>query len=74
MNKINGEKLMKSLWFLLILAISFIPNYALALVEITASSIENDSTLPEYAFDSNMQTRWSSQFSDYQWLMIVAYD
>jgi hypothetical protein len=56
---------------LFILIISFLWNTSVfSMVEITASSIENDSTLPEYAFDSNMQTRWSSQFSDYQWLMI----
>ena len=37
---------------------------------VTASSYENDSTRPSNAFDNNSQTRWSSLFSDRQWLQI----
>ncbi len=37
---------------------------------VTASSRENDSVSPSNAFDNNSQTRWSSIFSDRQWLQI----
>ena len=36
--------------------------------KITGSSWESDLYLPKNAFDGNQQTRWSSQFSDPQWL------
>lgn len=39
-------------------------------VKVDASSIENNLFLPQFAFDGNIQTRWSSQFSDPQWLKI----
>lgn len=35
---------------------------------ITASSIENEARAASYVFDNNTQTRWSSRFSDPQWL------
>lgn len=37
---------------------------------VTASSSESDSLLPKNVFDGNLQTRWSSLFSDPQWLII----
>jgi outer membrane protein assembly factor BamB len=36
----------------------------------TASSTENGSLLPAKAFDGNSATRWSSAFSDPQWLQV----
>jgi hypothetical protein len=36
----------------------------------TASSIENGGTTAGGAFDGNIRTRWSSQFSDNQWLQV----
>ena len=36
----------------------------------TASSSENGGTLPGAAFDGNTSTRWSSAFSDAQWLQV----
>lgn len=36
----------------------------------TASSVENSSLLASNAVDGNSSTRWSSQFSDPQWLQI----
>lgn len=41
-----------------------------AAVTITASSSENESNSAARVLDDNMQTRWSSQFSDPQWLLI----
>ncbi len=41
-----------------------------AAVTVTASSSENESNSAEKAFDGNTQTRWGSQFSDRQWLLI----
>src|ERR1019366_1435177 len=35
-----------------------------------ASSVENSSYLPSYAFDGSLNTRWSSQFSDPQWIYV----
>lgn len=35
---------------------------------ITASSIETEARAASYVFDNNTQTRWSSRFSDPQWL------
>jgi len=61
---------MKKFMIFLILAVSFICSYARADVKVTASSIQEEGILPEYAFDSNFQTRWSSEFSDPQWLEI----
>ncbi|RKY24826.1 MAG: hypothetical protein DRP62_02845, partial [Planctomycetota bacterium] len=39
-------------------------------IRITASSSENESLIPENAIDMDMETRWSSEFSDSQWLEI----
>ncbi len=39
-------------------------------VNITASSSESELLLPENAFDSDYDTRWSSNFQDPQWLRI----
>ena len=36
----------------------------------TASSIESSDYPPSYAFDGNSSTRWSSQFTDPQWLKV----
>jgi endoglucanase Acf2 len=36
----------------------------------TASSVENAGTLAAYAVDGNSTTRWSSQFSDTQWIYV----
>jgi Protein of unknown function (DUF4038)/F5/8 type C domain/Putative collagen-binding domain of a collagenase len=36
----------------------------------TASSAESSSYLPSYAFDGSLNTRWSSQFSDPQWIYV----
>ncbi len=36
----------------------------------TASSVESSSYPPSYAVDGNAATRWSSQFSDPQWLKV----
>jgi endoglucanase Acf2 len=36
----------------------------------TASSVENGGTLPSYAVDGNSSTRWSTQFSDPQWIYV----
>src|SRR5262249_46929395 len=36
----------------------------------TASSTENGGTLPGYAVDGNSGTRWSSQFSNPQWIYV----
>jgi len=36
----------------------------------TASSSQGSSNAPSLAVDGNMQTRWSSEFSDSQWLVI----
>ena len=36
----------------------------------TASSVESDLYPPSYAVDGNSGTRWSSQFSDPQWLKV----
>ncbi|MBN1621155.1 MAG: discoidin domain-containing protein [Endomicrobiales bacterium] len=38
--------------------------------KVTASSSENPSSGPEKAFDGDMDSRWSSQASDPQWLQI----
>ncbi|MFA5148321.1 MAG: discoidin domain-containing protein [Candidatus Omnitrophota bacterium] len=46
------------------------PAPANAGISVTASSSEDAATNPSNAFDNNMQTRWSSQFSDNQWLRI----
>lgn len=35
-----------------------------------ASSVENDGTLTRYINDGDMQTRWSSAFSEPEWIMI----
>ena len=36
----------------------------------SASSIQNGGTPASAAFDGNLQTRWSSEFSDLQWLQV----
>src|SRR5438445_8821196 len=36
----------------------------------SASSVENASFPPGNAFDGNLNTRWSSQFSDPQWIQV----
>lgn len=36
----------------------------------TASSIENDQHLAEYATDGSFSTRWSSKYEDNQWLQV----
>src|SRR3974390_3325118 len=36
----------------------------------TASSVESNSYLASYAFDGSLSTRWSSQFSDPQWIYV----
>ncbi|MGH6936281.1 MAG: discoidin domain-containing protein, partial [Methylocella sp.] len=36
----------------------------------TASSVYSSAYLPSYAFDGNLNTRWSSQFSDPQWIYL----
>lgn len=38
--------------------------------KVYASSVEYDGTLAGYAFDSNLFTRWSSNYKDPQWIMI----
>ncbi|MFH1369377.1 MAG: discoidin domain-containing protein [Elusimicrobiota bacterium] len=38
--------------------------------KVTASSFEKDLMKPENVLDENMQTRWSSEFSDPQWLQL----
>ena len=48
---------------------SGLPNIALN-KPATASSVESNSTLPSYAFDGSLSTRWSSQFSDPQWIYV----
>ena len=35
-----------------------------------SSSVENSKYPPENAFDGNMHTRWSSQYSDHQWIYV----
>ncbi|MBN1413275.1 MAG: discoidin domain-containing protein [Spirochaetales bacterium] len=35
-----------------------------------AYSVENDQYTPNLAFDGNLSTRWSSEFSDPQWIMV----
>lgn len=35
-----------------------------------ASTIEGQDFLPQYAFDGNLQTRWSSAFFDPQWIQV----
>ncbi len=35
-----------------------------------ASSVENGSYMPSKAVDGNLDTRWSSQFSDQQWIYV----
>lgn len=37
---------------------------------VTASSVEKDETLAEYAVDGDDGTRWSSKFSDPQWISV----
>ena len=37
---------------------------------VTASSVENGGTSPQYAVDGNSSTRWSTQFSDPQWIYV----
>jgi hypothetical protein len=37
---------------------------------VTASSVENGGTLASYAVDGNSDTRWSTQFSDPQWIYV----
>jgi beta-glucosidase len=37
---------------------------------VTASSVEKDDTKPENAVDDSMDTRWSSKFSDPQWISV----
>lgn len=37
---------------------------------VTASSSENSTLGPQYAVDGNLSTRWSSAFSDPQWIQI----
>lgn len=44
-------------------------NIALGM-NVSASSIENNSYIPELAVDGDMGTRWSSSFSDNQWIAI----
>ncbi len=39
-------------------------------ITLTASSSQGSSNAPSLAVDGNMQTRWSSEFSDSQWLTI----
>lgn len=41
-----------------------------ATIAVTASSTENGAGAAANVLDNNMQTRWSSQFSDPQWLLI----
>lgn len=38
--------------------------------DVYASSYENDGTLPEFANDGNLSTRWGSSFNDNQYLVI----
>ena len=39
-------------------------------LKVTASSMENNLLRPENVIDGNMKSRWSSKFSDSQWLKI----
>lgn len=59
--------------YILLLAVCFciFPHIAFpAEVKVTVSSSENDSLRPENVLDGNIATRWSSKFSDREWLEI----
>ncbi|MDD5310935.1 MAG: discoidin domain-containing protein [Candidatus Omnitrophica bacterium] len=60
------KKIKTAMILCIFLAIAHLSNAA----TVNASSSENDSTGPSYAFDNNLQSRWSSGFSDRQWLQI----
>ncbi len=49
---------------------SNVPGKELKILKATASSVESPNLGPENAIDGNMATRWSSQFSDPQWITV----
>ena len=51
----------------------FLPFSADASTKVRASSIQGDDTSvnPENVLDSNMLTRWSSNFTDQEWLVFL---
>ena len=60
----------KNIAVLIFIALIAGANNSYSAVTVTASSQEDTSTAPSNAFDNNSLTRWSSQFSDKQWLQI----
>jgi hypothetical protein len=76
----NGSFLQRALVFALGIVIScaLAPSFLLAQTQTnialnqpaTASSTYSGSYLPSYAFDGNLNTRWSSQFVDPSWIYV----
>ena len=65
------KNLFVKMGLILVVILFFLPSVGLsAEVRITASSIEDDLVVPENVLDGNMQSRWSSNFSDREWLKI----
>ena len=65
---------MRLMWIMLFAALGLaaqtkMPNLALN-CPAEASSVENQNLLSEFAVDGKTKTRWSSKFSDNQWIMI----
>ncbi len=68
---INMKNLNLKLGFLLVIWLCFFPLIGFSSeANITASSSENDALRPENVLDGNIATRWSSKFSDEEWLKI----
>ena len=59
---------MKMLYALVVAAVFFLETGSAYAVGARASSGESDSSRAEYAVDGNFATRWSSAFSDNEWL------
>ncbi|MBN1384546.1 MAG: glycoside hydrolase family 9 protein [Elusimicrobia bacterium] len=53
----------------LILFAAYIHSKELKIIKATASSFEGPVYKPEYSIDNNIQTRWSSRYTDTQWIV-----
>lgn len=60
----------KTITVVIFVAFLAVAHLSYSAVAVTASSREDEATKPSNVFDNNLQTRWSSQFSDRQWLQL----
>jgi len=64
----TGKVIIRSFLSCITILCLFFPSVVCANTSATSSSVQSNEFSPDKAIDGNFQTRWSSQFSDPQWL------